>query len=98
MTKRNRLIASALVLAVVFVMLFSVGFVIAEADHDCIGEDCPICYQINICKNTLRAVGLAAAAVIFAGFSGLFVVFLPALATKPAWNISLVSFKVKLSN
>ena len=98
MTKRNRLIASVLALTVVFVMLFSVCFVIAEADHDCIGEDCPICYQINICENTLRSIGFVSVSVIFAGFLGLFVIATPTLSKKLAYNTSLVSLKVKLSN
>ena len=98
MTKRNRLIASVLALTVVLVMLFSVCFVIAEADHDCIGEDCPICYQINICENALRSIGFVAIAVIFAGFLGLFVIAVPTLSKKQANNTSLVTLKVKLSN
>ena len=96
MIKRNRRIASVLALMVVFVMLFSAAFVIAEADHDCIGEDCPICHQIYICENTLRSVGFAAAAVIFAVFSSLFLITLPVFAKKQACNTSLVSLKVKL--
>lgn len=98
MTKRNRLIAPALALMVVLVILFSVWFVIVEADHDCIGEDCPICYQINICETNLRSVGFVAIAVIFAVFIGSFDIFMPALTKESAFNTSLVSLKVKLSN
>ena len=98
MTKRNRLIASVLALTVVFVMLFSVCFIIAEADHDCVGEDCPICYQINICENTLRSIGFVSVVVIFAGFLDLFAIATPTLSKKQAYNTSLVSLKVKLSN
>ena len=98
MTKRNRLIASVLTLTVIFVMLFSVCFIIAEADHDCVGEDCPICYQINICENTLRSIGFVSATVIFASFLDLFAIAMPVLSKKQAYNTSLVSLKVKLSN
>ena len=98
MTRRNRLIASVLALTAVFVMLFSACFVIAEADHDCMGDDCPICCQINLCENTLRTVRSVAAAIIFVGFFGLFAIAMPALAKKQAYNTSLVSLKVKLSD
>ena len=35
-------------------VLFSAFCIAAEADHDCCGEDCPICACIQMCENTLR--------------------------------------------
>lgn len=98
MTRRNRLIALLLAMTVFLAMLFSACFVIAEANHECIGEDCPICCQIAACEITLRCFGAAAAAVIIAVFSGLSVVALLTSAKSTAYNTSLVSLKVKLSN
>lgn len=81
--------------AVVFAMLFSACFLIAEADHECAGEDCPICYQVNLCSHTVRFAGIFAAAV-FTLFSGTLAVL--SLAEKPDRRVSLVTLKVKLSN
>ena len=98
MTKRNRRIALLFAMTLVFAVLFSVVFVVAEANHDCSGEDCPICCQMTVCENTLRAAGFAAAVVFFAARIREFVLSKPALAKKQAWNSSLVSLKVKLSD
>lgn len=68
MTEKERLLASVLALTVVFVILFSGFFVIAEANHDCIEEDCPICCQISVCENTLRSAGTVRTTAVFAAF------------------------------
>lgn len=87
----------ALVLSIV--MLFSVCFVLAEADHDCIGEDCSVCHQISLCVDTLEFFGLAAAIVdIAAAFLNVSEISLPVLKLKPVCSSSLVALKVKLSD
>lgn len=40
-------------------MLFSVGYIAAEAEHDCEGEECPVCVFIGICESVLRALRTA---------------------------------------
>lgn len=35
-------------------MLLSVCFIAAEADHDCSGEDCPICVFLTLCEQNIR--------------------------------------------
>lgn len=97
MTKKNRFLAVLLTAAVVFVMLFSVLFIAMEADHDCTGEDCPICYQISVCENTLKSVGQVVLLVVLAAFSDIFI-SLPSFSKRPADNTTLVTLKVKLSN
>ena len=42
------------------IVLFSASFIAAEADHDCSGDDCPICACIQQCENTLRQIGSCA--------------------------------------
>ena len=49
MTKKKRIISLVVAAAVLFVMLYSALYIAAEANHDCVGENCPICYQINVC-------------------------------------------------
>lgn len=38
-------------------LLLSSIFVIAEADHDCSGEECPVCVQIQCCLDGLQQTG-----------------------------------------
>lgn len=64
MTLRNRVAAFVLTLLFVFVMLFSQFFIIAEAEHDCIGEHCPVCEQIAVCENALKTLSNGVAAII----------------------------------
>ncbi len=98
MTKKNRIIASVLALTVAFAVLFSVGFIIAEADHDCIGDGCSVCFCIGVCENTIKSVGFVGAAAVFSAFLRFFIFCPIDFKEKSAGNISLVSLKVKLSD
>jgi len=60
--KRNRWAALLLAAAVLFTALSSAAFLALHADHDCAGEDCPVCERLAACIETLRLVGLCAAA------------------------------------
>lgn len=44
---------------VVAVLLFSSIYVAMEADHDCCGEDCPVCAVIMLCEVAVRSIGSA---------------------------------------
>lgn len=61
MTNRSRIAAAVLAAITVFVVIFSSVFLVEHADHDCTGEDCPICEQLYACAQNLK--NLAAAAV-----------------------------------
>lgn len=98
MSKKSRAAAMLLAIAVLFVMLFSACYIAAESDHDCTGEDCPICWQISLCESTLKSFGLALLLVIFAAFIGFFTLSLPSLRDRSAVQPTLVSLKVKLSD
>lgn len=97
MAKRDRIFALLLALIVCSVVLLSSIFIIVEANHDCTGDQCPICCQMESCVNALRAlscVSLVAAAVVL-GCS--FIAVLPCY-TGIRQVESLVTLKVKLSN
>lgn len=57
-TKKNRTLALLICVTFFIVTLFSVLFVVAEADHDCIGEDCPVCACIHHAEQTLKQLGM----------------------------------------
>lgn len=98
MTKKKRFIAGILAAVICFVMLFSVCYIAAETHHDCTGENCMICYQINARISTLKITVLALTAVILALSEIYSVVTESKDDDSVSFDITLVSLKVKLSN
>ena len=98
MKKKNRIIAILLAVMVLFVMLYSALFIVSHAEHDCVGENCPICYQISVCQNALKNLSLAVSAVAFAAaFTYTLCRSISACAAViPSYT--LVSLKVKLTD
>ena len=98
MGKRKKIAAVLFIVTVLFFMLGSALFIAAEADHDCVGEGCPICHQISICRNTLKNLSIAVSAAAFAAAftdmpcRGCFA------RTGCAQSDTPVSLKVKLTN
>lgn len=98
MEKKRRIAALLFAVTVLLVMLYSALFIAAEADHDCVGENCPVCYQINVCQNALKNLSLAVCAVAFAAaFTYTLCRSISACAdVTPSYT--LVSLKVKLTD
>ena len=53
----KRFVAGIMALMMLVIVLFSVTFIAAEAEHDCCGDDCSICSCIRLCENTLKQIG-----------------------------------------
>lgn len=98
MEKKKRIAALVLAVTVLFVILYSALFIAAEADHDCVGENCPICYQINVCQNTLKNLSLAVCAAASAAAFIYTLCRVISVCTDCAQSYTLVSLKVKLSD
>lgn len=97
-SKVLRITAGIMGLMMLFIVLFSSFYIAAEADHDCCGEDCPICACIHQCENTLRCIGdgisvLSSGIILF-----LFVLLAAALFVTAAPSDTLISRKVRLNN
>lgn len=95
---KKKITAVLLIGMLVVVMLCSALYITAEANHECEGENCPICYQINACrhnlKNTSPAVCAAALAAVFT-YAFCRRIF---SRTEVVLRCTLVSLKVKLTN
>lgn len=97
-SKLNRLRA---VFAAVFIAftVFSLVFAAAEAGHDCSGDDCPICFVIQVAGQNVKLLSLAlcAAGAFFARRY-----FAEKLSFKNSYqtffNNSLISLKTRLNN
>lgn len=98
MDKKKRAFTVLISAAYIFILLFSIFFIAAEADHSCCVKDsCPICCQINACKNNLKNVNTAGG-FIFLTVAAVFAVVL-SLGNENNISLStLVMLKVKLSS
>ena len=98
MTKKLCFMTRLLAAVLAVVMLSSAVYLAVEANHDCSGDDCAICRKISICENLLKTLGLAGtAAAITAVFTYTVCrAILPCAET--SGTLTLVAFKVKLSN
>ena len=98
MEKKTRIAALLLAATVLLVMLYSALFIAAEADHDCVGENCPICYQINVCQNALKNLSLAVCAVAFAAAFTYTLCRSISACADVIPSYTLISLKVKLTD
>jgi hypothetical protein len=99
MAERKRIGALALCIGLALVLLVSTAFIIHEADHDCDGEDCPICRMIAVNLRLLRTAGLAAL-LLTAFFSLLSVCVVSCRQDRHARLCAgtLVSWKIRLND
>ena len=89
----------ATVFGIVFICLVLLAscLVAAEMGHDCIGENCAVCSNINLAQEIIHSLALLAIAAIFV----LTLIFsFNSLSTfvKKRLFFTLISLKVKLSN
>ena len=63
MTNRKRIAALLLCIGLIAALSVSAAFIAIEADHDCCGEDCPVCRTIAVNIRLLRTLALACAAL-----------------------------------
>ncbi len=98
MTKHKRLAAVIFAVLVLVALMTSLFFMSSEADHDCIGEDCPVCAVIALCRTTLETLCglLIAAALAFACCR--FAALLLSVRRVPAYLKTPITLKVKLLN
>ena len=63
----RRIKAAVAAFLMILTIALSSTFLVREADHDCLGEDCPVCMTMDRCVTLLRLVSRASllAAVLF---------------------------------
>ena len=96
--KRKKVATILAVLLIVF-FVFSIFFIAHEADHDCTGENCPICEQIVICEKTLEELGsgiITIIIIIATVFGGVYKLL--CFDENRAKKDSLVSLKIEMLN
>ena len=94
----RRIAAGIMGLMMLVIVLFSAFYIAAETDHDCCGEDCPICACIHQCENILRGIGDGAAVRSAAVAPVILILFAAAFVIAAVSQDTLVSRKVRLNN
>jgi hypothetical protein len=95
LNKKNLLLIPAACIA--FSVVFTETLISAEHDHDCTGEGCPVCLQIEAAKCFLKNLKLAVIGLFFL-FCLLFSV---KINIKPAYfipSLSPVTLKVRFNS
>lgn len=93
----RRLTAYLAVVAIIFVMLFSIMYVPSHLDHECTGEACHICSVIMLCNQNLKNVGTITAVVITALLLSLSIEQGILYLSLVFSNCSLISQKVRIN-
>ena len=75
-----------------------VAYIAQESHHDCVGDNCAICHQLQVCENLLKSIGLAGAAAVFAAAVGYAPCSVIPSCAEVVRTFTLVSLKVKLSD
>lgn len=68
MTKKNKILALVLAIAVFFAMVLSEGIIKHDVEHECIGSGCQVCQEMESVRQSLKtlASGILAIAIAFA--------------------------------
>ncbi len=96
---KRRIAAGVTAFVMLVIMLFSAFYIAAEADHDCAGEDCPVCACIQQCETRMRVFGEGAGVQLSAVIPVLFVLLISSFLSAASFAAdTLVSQKVRLNH
>lgn len=80
-------------------LIFSLTFVAVHLDHDCTGEDCPVCAEIGTALNVIHVIlgAAAGAACVFLMSDGL-KESLSLLHGRSICPVSLIRLKIRMND
>ena len=97
-TARQKKTALTICIVLVFITFASLFYVVKEENHDCTGEDCPICVCIHQAEQVLKNLGTGKSEAQTTGMMQLFVSFVLPVCYAIFCATSLVSQKVRLND
>lgn len=96
MKKKTRIMAVVVAVLLLLVILLSYGFIIENAHHNCTGEDCPVCMQLERAEQTVSGLKLISISsflmVVICVFTQLCAILFESFCVKN----TLISLKVEL--
>ncbi len=96
--ENKKSIAIVLVLLMLASILFSYYFIIENEHHDCIGESCPICLQIEEAIQFMQSIKYVPILAFIMVVQCLFIKWIPNKADQVYLKDTLISLKVELLN
>lgn len=94
----NKKIAAFLAATAASIFIVSVAYIAAEADHDCTGDDCPVCACVVQCLTNLRLLGAAAETQTESFSVEKFFVPKILICVRPTVPVTLINQKVRLDD
>ena len=97
-TKKKRVFSMAVCILFIFVTFASLFYIVKEENHNCTGEDCPICANIHQAEQTLKNIATAMSAITIVNLMPVLFILLVMGWFLPVFHTSLVSQKVRLND
>ena len=94
----KKIIAGILAASLLFIILFSAYFIAEHADHDCGGDDCPVCACLRQCEMMIRGLETGITAGEGAYLPALFLMIPVLLISSFVAGNTPVSKKVRLND
>ncbi len=94
--KSHKILAWSIGVLMLLVFVYAQYFIISEQNHDCSGEECPICSCIRQCDSVLHQFSNGALIQVAVVLSVLFLIFTVSKPTFMGREMTLVSVKVRL--
>ena len=95
--KKREKTAIVLSVMVLFVVLFSAFYITANLHHDCCGEGCPVCEEIEWCMQTFRELSSGVLFVVAFFAIGLFLIRSNIIYSICKKEDTLISQKVRMN-
>lgn len=97
-SKKQRSISFIVCVFFLFITFASLFYIAKEVNHNCTGEDCPICANIHQAEQNLKNIGSGLTAGNLITTIPVFVVELACIQVALVFCKSLVNQKVRLNN
>ncbi|WP_124064920.1 AraC family transcriptional regulator [Clostridium sp. E02] len=99
-TKQRRMTSRILVVVIILVYFGSPFFVFTHLSHDCTGNDCPVCVEIDACIVVIQLLteAIGTAAVILFAYRNFIKSLIRAWCGLFLCPDSLVGLKIRLNN
>lgn len=96
MQKRNKVIAVIIAVLLFATLLFSYIFVIEHVRHDCTGDNCPICMEIEAALLTISSMKTLPLLPLFLAVFGVFTSICMVCLRSNHTKDTLITLKVEL--
>ena len=95
---KKRIMSWILIVFFLSGVLFSYGYIARNVEHDCTGQECPICMHLQQAAQLLSNIKTMSTTPVFLAFLSVFTLGVVLVYTHEYCTDTLVSLKVELLN